>query len=249
MQVEDIHPVEESNGAVVVLGGTGAHPPDGVAWFQWVQAMEEINKRPEARKQAIDLLRNSNGYKSRYVSPNFDFNAFSAIDAQRAIQEALDSKMSIPAASKRIAVPMVPNAVPDPTGIKQGLRKGQKYVRTALKDEFGVPTGSFMEEGVAEKRRDNPANTACASCGSPNNLKACSGCKQRYYCSRTCQRVCRSTLQSLHDLQLNIAPTGTLGTRTQERWYSTKVASLHIPCTNNYTTSLSSSVHIHITVA
>ena len=69
------------------------------------------------------------------------------------------------------------------------LKKGQTLVRTPVLRDDGTPSRVFMEEGVAAQRRDNPGVTACANCGSPHGLKACSGCKQRYYCSRSCQRV------------------------------------------------------------
>jgi hypothetical protein len=147
--VEDIHPIEESTRVVVVLSGTGTHPLDGVPAWTWIRLMGELDKRKDARREMIEHLKGSSGYYKKYILSNFDLNVFSIVDTQHAIQEALGSKISIPSGSKRFTVPFQ-QGVDDLTGIKFGLRKGQKYVQTPLTDENDVPAGGYMGKGVAE---------------------------------------------------------------------------------------------------
>lgn len=132
----------------------------------------------------------STSYSEQQYSSNFDFDHFSVMDTQRAVRAALDSKASIPSSSKQFVAPLIRNYEGIHGQFSNNLKRGQKVVRTPVVNDFGIPTRTFMEEGVSAGRPDRPGNTACSNCGSPNNLKACSGCKQKYYCTRSCQRVC-----------------------------------------------------------
>lgn len=151
--------------------------------------MKNVDKSVKSRKEALDTMYDSTGYSSHCRDPNFEFNCFSVDQTQKAVLAALDSKLSVPGSSKHFVTPLTLDFDEKTHFYPNSLRKGQKLVRTPMFREDGSPMHVFMEEGVAEKRRDNPGNTACSNCGSPHNLKACSGCKQRYYCSRSCQRV------------------------------------------------------------
>lgn len=108
------------------------------------------------------------------------------------MRRALDSKASVPGASKKFVTPVAgrereargDEGQASRLGVHPSeMKKGVGVVQTA-------PGGrGFWEEGVAARRMDNPGNTACAWCGSPNELKACARCKQRFYCGRECQKV------------------------------------------------------------
>ncbi|GJE93646.1 zf-MYND domain-containing protein [Phanerochaete sordida] len=188
IKVAEIAPVEESTGKVVVLGGTGAHPPDGVASWRWIDLMQKVDASAKDRKAALDVLYESSGYAGQRWDPHFDFAEFSVPATQRAVAAAVASKLSVPGGAKHFSALLAAGA-DDALVYPSTLKKGQRLVRTPVPRADGAPARVFMEEGVAQERRDNPANTACANCGSPHGLKACSGCKQRYYCSRSCQRA------------------------------------------------------------
>lgn len=59
--------------------------------------------------------------------------------------------------------------------------------------QFGVELG--FNEGAAESQRDKTRFCASPPCpfyskSSPEPLRVCTGCKQVYYCSQTCQKMC-----------------------------------------------------------
>ncbi|KIP03276.1 hypothetical protein PHLGIDRAFT_121719 [Phlebiopsis gigantea 11061_1 CR5-6] len=181
VKVIEVLPVEENTGAVTVLSGRGAHLPDGVAWPVWRDLMADVDKGPKYRKAALDkMYTDSSSYQKQRRDPNFDFDRFSIPQTQAAVQAALDSKASLANSSKRYLTPMVEDYDEQSRTFNPGLKKGQKLVRTVL------PTGTILQEGVAIRRPDHPDITACTNCGSPNDLKACSGFRQKYYCSRSC---------------------------------------------------------------
>ena len=185
IKVLEILPMEESTGAVIVTGGKGAHLPDGVAWPVWRDLVADVDKGPKYRAAALEkMYTESSSYQKQRRDPNFDFDHFSVPETQAAVQAALDSKTSLASSSKQYVFPMVEDYEEKSKAFHPGLKKGQKILRTVL------PGGTILQEGVATRRPDHPDVTACSNCGSPSNLKACSGCKQKYYCSRSCQRVC-----------------------------------------------------------
>ncbi|KAJ7097162.1 hypothetical protein B0H15DRAFT_825041 [Mycena belliarum] len=78
---------------------------------------------------------------------------------------------------------MAPEAL---LGRGRGIPSKHKTTR-----EVTVPPGEgfgFYEE-LKKDGRDSRRATACAACGNPNDLKACSGCGQRFYCGQPCQRA------------------------------------------------------------
>lgn len=122
----------------------------------------------------------------------YSFDEFDIDECRAEVQAALDSKASLSYASKKFVVPVgdSPEKLMQADGIAgrginvKDMKKGHAVVQTPVGQR-----GQFMEEGVKATRRDNPTDTACAWCGSPHGLMACTGCRQRYYCSKVCQKV------------------------------------------------------------
>ena len=202
-QLEEIAPAEESSGAVVVLDGAGGIPPDGeqTGTFNWAEYLRTAAVSPVGKRIAVEALFGATNYiqagRQLLVDPlEYDFDAFDLEGARRAVKEAVDSKASLPYASKRFVAPVGGGGIEallsdesvmtrlgiDPRKLKRGLGIAQTPVP-------GSTSGMFMEEGVNMHRKDNPGNTACANCGSPNDLKACGNCGQRYYCTKECQKA------------------------------------------------------------
>lgn len=197
-QLEAITPPWESTGAVEVLDGAGGTPPDGqlTGTWHWADHLARASKSLSAKREAVIALFGATNYKGRLpptLPTQYDFDAFDAAEARARVRQALDSKASMPGASKKVVTPIAKNARDDDLAVMLRLgvhpsemKKGTVLVRTPV---AGSTVGAFWEEGVRDRRMDNPGNTACAQCGSPNELKACARCKQRYYCGKTCQKV------------------------------------------------------------
>lgn len=76
-----------------------------------------------------------------------------------------------------------------PYGLYTDHHTAEKGTENTLKEEWSESTGmpSYMSETVAT-RRDKGDNTLCAECGSPHNLKLCSGCKKIRFCGKDCHK-------------------------------------------------------------
>ena len=220
--------MEASTGAVVVLAGRGGRPPDGDHvgtwnWQRYLKKADEFSKgNYEGKMEAVAQLFGATNYKDREPPWNpfiYSFDLFDIEECRSEVRAALDSKTSLAYAMKKFIMPfgednlgklLQENEVSGRLGINlQDMKKGNAVVQT--------PTGSggqFMEEGINVTRRDNPANTACARCGSPHGLKACGRCGQRFYCSKVCQTVGLVFFSSFPDAQVSI---GSLEREAQER--------------------------------
>ena len=144
----------------------------------------------------------ADNYASVPYSSAYDLEQFSVERTQRAVSAALDSPASLRSVSKHFNHRLIEDEDDRTMRAKHVeensmLRKGQTIVQKPVYDAEGNTTGTVLEEGVSESRRDNLGNTACANCGSPKNLKLCSGCRQKFFCSRSCQRVSLSWRQRL----------------------------------------------------
>ncbi|OJT04251.1 hypothetical protein TRAPUB_5041 [Trametes pubescens] len=197
LKLEAITSPWESTGAVEVLGGTGGTPPDGqlTGTWHWADYLARAEKSLGAKRDAVAVLFGATNYEGRLpptLPTQYDFDAFDAEEARRRVRQALDSKASMPSASKKVVTPIGKDALDDDVvmlrlGVHPSkMKKGTVLVRTPV---AGSTVGAFWEEGVRDRRMDNPGNTACAQCGSPNELKACAKCKQRYYCGKACQKA------------------------------------------------------------
>ena len=185
---------------MIVLDGAGGIPPDGeqAGTFSWAHYLQEAARSPAGRRKAVSVLFGATNYSHKSPPANaatYDFDAFDLEGTRRAVRDALDSKASLPYASKKFVSPVGnrtleslfdDEAVLTRLGMSlKDLKKGVALAQTPVNGS----SLTFLEEGVSVARKDNPGNTACAYCGSPNDLKACAACGQRYYCSKECQKV------------------------------------------------------------
>lgn len=149
----------------------------------WKEMLEKYEKGTRRQKnEVLSKIFNSVNYQARGWkllpwSPDW----FDTEDARMAVMRALNSPTSVP--GKQFVSPLVEGAG---SSLGFGLKKREVLVRTLDSDL----SGGLIEE-VVSTRRDNIRATACAQCGNPNNLRLCTGCKKRYYCSKECQKVCR----------------------------------------------------------
>jgi len=181
-QVENILNAEESNGAIQIISGSGAPPMEnGNGNRSWLEMLEKYETGTQREKNDVlsEIFNSVNyldrGWKLVTWSPDW----FDIEDARMAVTKALNSPTSIP--GKQFVAQLVEGAG---SNLGYGLKKRQALVRTVDSDF----SGGFFEEVVSTKR-DNIRASACAQCGNPNNLRLCTGCKKRYYCSKECQKV------------------------------------------------------------
>ncbi|RDX42292.1 hypothetical protein OH76DRAFT_135518 [Lentinus brumalis] len=200
IKLEEIASKDESNGAVAVLDGAGGILPDGelIGTFAWADRLRQAARSPTAKRKAVSTLFEATNLtqagKRPPANPDaFDLDAFDLEGTRRAVRDALDSKASLPYASKKFVSPIgapTHESMLSDEAVKLRLGMSLKDMKkgTALA-QVPVSDRTFLEEGVSVGRKDNPGNTACANCGSPSDLKACAACGQRYYCSKACQKA------------------------------------------------------------
>ncbi|KAI0708214.1 MM3350-like domain-containing protein [Cerioporus squamosus] len=165
IKVEDIAPVESSTGAVVVLAGRGGRLPDGDRMGTWDwQEPAHVLLRP-LRHRGVPR-RGARRARQQGEPPVREQDFITPIG-----EGSLEQLLHLNQVSSRLGISF------------KNLKKGTAVVQTLT----GPNGEQFLEEGVNTSRRDNPANTACARCGSPHRLKACGRCGQRFYCGKECQ--------------------------------------------------------------
>ena len=198
VQLEEIASSDESTGAVALLDGAGGILPDGeqTGLFLWWDYLKQAARSPAGKRKAVRVLFGATNFsdKTPPIDPlEYDFDAFDMGGTRKAIRDALDSKGSLPYASKKFVTPFAGmDEMNSDSGTLARVGRTAKDMKkgTAIsKTRLDRTDGTFLEEGVNLTRKDNPANTTCANCGTPHGLKACSQCGQRYYCSKECQRV------------------------------------------------------------
>ncbi|KAJ7826817.1 hypothetical protein B0H14DRAFT_2816664, partial [Mycena olivaceomarginata] len=154
--------------------------------------MDEINFRHDIIVEKIVPLEESYGRVQIYSMPTytdrgwnkaskFDPDYFDLAETTQAVMAALGTKLSYSPGAKTFKVPFAPEALLGP--LSASKRKTTREVTMSPGDSFG-----FYEE-LKKDGRDSRRATACAACGNPNDLKACSGCGQRFYCGQACQKV------------------------------------------------------------
>ncbi|KAI0752967.1 hypothetical protein C8Q80DRAFT_487574 [Daedaleopsis nitida] len=194
IKVEEICPADQSNGKISLIDGAGGILPDGgsgsFGTSDWAINLRIADISEAGKRKLVSQVFGATNFSDK-VQPRdpltYDFDAFN-IEGTRLV--ILDSKASLPYASKKAVSPVGEHTVEslmkneNVSSIGRNpkdLKKGTSVVRTKVDDTV------FWEEGQSTVRRDNPKNTACASCGSPQDLKTCAKCGQRFYCSRECQ--------------------------------------------------------------
>ena len=169
--MEDILPEEASSGAIQVLGGSGAPIAEDIGGCaEWQEMTEKYVNSTTTPDEKLDIMHkafHSLNYRERDWDPlGWSFDWFDLGDAQRAIKRALNS----------------PTTTYGRRSIT-GISDCDKIVRRTVDQE----TGRIRE--VVSPMLDSVRRSACTECGRPDGLKVCTGCRGRYYCSRSCQRV------------------------------------------------------------
>lgn len=180
--MEKILTPEESTGKVIVLEGSGMCPPENKQgnsnWKRMINLIE--NGTMSEQRRILDEVFSEVNYVERgWKRSEFDVDKFDVEDARRAVANALNSHGSV--AGRGFTTRLSEGN----TLAEMMRQKGQAIKRTP---DILNPTGGVWEETISTKR-DNLRKSACANCGSPNDLKVCDLCRQRYYCSRACQKV------------------------------------------------------------
>jgi hypothetical protein len=184
--MEKIVPLEESYGRVQVLGGSGICPMEnGKGNDTWAEHIETLTKSgtPAARRELLSEIYSMPNYTDRGWNKRskFDPDYFDLAETTRAVMAALGTKLSYSPGAMTFKMPLAPEALLGP--LSASKRKTTREVTMSPGDSFG-----FFEE-LKKDGRDSRRATACAACGNPNDLKACSGCGQRFYCGQACQKV------------------------------------------------------------
>lgn len=181
-----------------MLDGAGGMLPDGeqTGWFIWGDYLKQAARSPGSKRKAVNVLFKATNFSGKTPPADpleYDFDAFDMEGSRKAIRDALDSKGSLPYASKKFVTPFAGmDEMNDDSGMRARLGRTPKDMKkgTAISQiHVNRTDGRFLEEGVNLTRKDSPANTACANCGTPHGPKACSQCGQRYYCGKDCQRI------------------------------------------------------------
>ncbi|KAJ6492751.1 MM3350-like domain-containing protein [Mycena vitilis] len=189
--VDSILPPSESDGKVVLLGGTGACPrEDGQGYYNWNKFIAALDLEKHA--QIARSINYADDPEVRRLGARwrFDPQAFDLAAARKRISDALASPASVPSGPKKHAL------FGDPSDAEHGgdsVPKGTH--RTAIPSTVGFNPfgknnplkGAFQTE-VVRDRRDKRSSALCACCGKPIvDPRMCSACKKVYYCDRECQ--------------------------------------------------------------
>ncbi|KAJ7258385.1 MM3350-like domain-containing protein [Mycena haematopus] len=185
--VEKIAPLEESYGRIQILGGSGICPMEnGKGNDTWAEHIETLTKSgtPTERRKLLSEVNSMPNYVDRKwnLRPKFDPDYFDPAETTQAVMTALGTKLSYAPGAKTFIMPLAPEAL---NGISHpsDRKKTTREITRSANDPFG-----FFEERKKDGR-DSKRATACAACGNPNDLKACSGCGQRFYCGQACQKA------------------------------------------------------------
>ncbi|KAK9828603.1 hypothetical protein WJX72_000990 [[Myrmecia] bisecta] len=192
VKVVQVLPVSESTGRCEVLDGAMACPPEdsngfeGMGLWDYQPFLDEcaaLRLKPNKLRRKCEGCEVSLNYKDR----PFDPWHFSVAEANIALQQALKSKASVHAGAKLFATPLRPGGQQQMmVNMLAGPAGPPKHTRSEMHKQDGG--SSFMMETVAT-RRDPRDVSVCAQCGSPHNLRTCSGCKQLRFCGRDCLKT------------------------------------------------------------
>jgi len=180
IQVEKILPKNESDGSVTILEGRGQCPAEdchgNLSYAKMLYKLAEGTGRQ--RHKVISEVQRALNYssKGRISVATWDPKKFDIEAARGELAAALASLASARTGPKSFTTAIHPSAIDTAPGMFGPLKRGQEVVHKS-----GEDVGSFMSETV-NHRRDRLKAALCALCGSPNNLKACSGCRKIFYC-------------------------------------------------------------------
>jgi len=182
---------EESDGKAVVLDGEMACPPEDSNGFEGMGCEsyqnEVLEKIPLRRQQAREMAtaRNTN---SQCPDGLFNPERFVLAEASERVAAAVRGKASVAGGEAMLHHPM-----PGFGGVYEDFMPSASPGTSRQTTPHGVGgmlnTQIFEMQTVRDERKKDPrAERICAYCGSPNNLKQCSGCHSVFYCGSDCQR-------------------------------------------------------------
>lgn len=163
LQLEEIVPTSKSTGEIIVLGGSGACPPeDSLGTYGWLEDVKTLRSGQRSQK-TVNLLRAINNAENYRKSASerglvgFDPDYFSVIEATTMVKDALSLPGSLRIAPKMFVGPNASFQDFDPKTKKE--RK--------MKTELGG--GVTLEESTTGKR-DGVSHSSCSNCGTPHGL-------------------------------------------------------------------------------
>ena len=178
LEVEQVVPLEESNGAVVIYDGAMRCPSedgDGSAWHQenildlLLKCKEDPYDNITARKLAANCFEKRCGLN---IQGPFRPEEFDIQERRMALAQALGSRNSSRNMVKSFSTTITPI----------GPNIGQKQVVYKKMDDRCVHTGGFMPFHETLNIKPDPVEaTLCSNCGTPHELKACSRCMSSFY--------------------------------------------------------------------
>ncbi|EIW61073.1 uncharacterized protein TRAVEDRAFT_166210 [Trametes versicolor FP-101664 SS1] len=205
IKLEEVIPaVDSTNAFELISGAGGALPEDGAEHFGnicWAHFLRSAAACLSGKIKAVNRIFTATNHagKPRPARPaDYDFDHFDFPGTRAAVRAALDSKASLSWGSKTAVHPLGKTKGRDLVrkehqAMRLGIHPNDLKKGTKVRHTRANTKGAFIEEGVANRRVDNPKNTTCAWCGNPHDLKICTGCRQRYYCKKACHSVRCST--------------------------------------------------------
>ena len=177
LEVEQVVPIEESNGAVVIYDGAMRCPSDdgdGSAWHQTnildllLKCREDPYDNITARKLSANCFEKRSGLNTQgpFRPEEFDIN-----ERRMALAQALESRNSTRNFVKSFNFGKV-------TPIGPGI--GQRQVEVKKMDDR-AECGYMTFHETLNIKPDPVESTLCSNCGTPTDLKACSRCMSSFY--------------------------------------------------------------------
>ncbi|KZS89778.1 hypothetical protein SISNIDRAFT_431654 [Sistotremastrum niveocremeum HHB9708] len=185
LEVEDVLPVEESDGAVVVLEGRGMCPAENSSGNRtWAGKMYSYyHGTPEEKQQVLREMNYAPNYKGKSIDGRYDLLRFSVDECQNDIAVALGSHSSVRSGGKQYVQQFYPGSL----HFGGDRKKGQSISKTFDPETMCEDHPNYLQETISE-RRDRTKVALCAACGTPHDLKACSRCKTIWYCGSAHQK-------------------------------------------------------------
>lgn len=187
----EVVPEGESTGRVAVLDGSCACPPEdskgleGMGCASYQDCLELLPqpgyKSSAAYRTVVREASASLNYQQERAG--FDPSRFVLSEAQRRVEAALGSRASVTSGAKQFVTHLQPGLAGlwgDRSGPGQEVRRDPA--------EGACPDcGPYMQETVATSGKDPRGMACCFTCGNPNNLLVCSGCKSVRFCGGECK--------------------------------------------------------------
>mmetsp|Transcript_21977 Transcript_21977/g.36662 ORF Transcript_21977/g.36662 Transcript_21977/m.36662 type:complete len:509 (-) Transcript_21977:60-1586(-) len=191
------------SGRVAVLGGDMACPPEdgfglqrsGPASYEDDILVQYAHQDPAKRRPLPSALQCKIGQATNIKSDRFDPHAFRLEEAQERVARAIAGKASVRGGEMTFNC-LLSNG--------SGMTMEHLMANLQVKSKKGVvaerhlapgpgesehTTRRFTEQMVRKKGKEPKGEAVCNVCGSPNDVKKCSECRNVYYCSRECQKV------------------------------------------------------------